>query len=755
MSLFKSKKLLSFFVFLFFLTIVFIIFRSLFSSYFEADEWFHFTYYFPLTKKPDGLWTALISTFINSGALSGGQHVVPIASVIYFLNTKFFGLQYVPYAFMSLLFHAINSFFVFLLIKISLKKTKKNLFFAIIGGIFFALSPASIHTWTGAAPFYGQNLLSVTFFLLCLIYFKLAFINKTKKCIYFSVIFLFLSVFTKETSAFLFLLLPLLVFFEKKVFPFKFLIKTFVITLTMFAFIRFVLPQIPSGFENVINAIVDKEIKTAYNATNIPKPSVDAGVVDLSIYKNLPAEVAFRSITFPVRMMGTLFLPRETTFSIVKLVAPIIVPIPPGGDASGQQGFIYGSGNYAVIYLVSIGLFIFCMIKIKNFIKNKQDEDARVLALGVAIVVLSALPLVAIIFSFPRWGYDFYFDSRFYYNPNVGAALIFPFLLFSVAKLISKLLRIKLIKWTAIALFSAWFIYNYYILSLTINYFINRYSSDRREVATQLTTLLPRLHEKTVFYFETDSKSAYGPVLPFQTSVPQALTLIYYDKSPLPDSFFNKTILDAKPEGYQYVDGRGFGYYISKKSLSEALLQKKFTVDDIYSFYYEAEKVKLHDTTFLTRAEIKKYLTDRKTVADWKLFEASPSATQTVRFLYPSDTEVVDMPIATTEAKIAKDLQIHNPQFTASLKIIHIAPALDSNEMLGIFGKVNNAALPITKKVVSDTYHFNNAFVTTIDATNYYMMTFDDLLVVTTLPLVDDSSLALLEKVLGSISVTK
>ena len=130
MYLFKNKKNQLFLLFIFFLLLNFIVFRNLFSSYFEADEWFHFTYYFPLIRKPDGLLTALISTFINSGALSGGQHVVPVASVIYFLNTKFFGLNYAPYAFMSLLLHTVNGFLVFLFIKISLPQKeviKKNL----------------------------------------------------------------------------------------------------------------------------------------------------------------------------------------------------------------------------------------------------------------------------------------------------------------------------------------------------------------------------------------------------------------------------------------------------------------------------------------------------------------------------------------------------------------------------------------------------------------------------------------------------
>ncbi|MBI4091587.1 MAG: hypothetical protein HY427_00040 [Candidatus Levybacteria bacterium] len=108
-------------VFLFFAVTVFFVFRDLFNSYFVADEWFHFTHYLPLTKKSEGLFTAMLSPFISTGELSGGQHVNPIASSIFFLNSKLFGMNYVPYAVMSLLLHAVNSFLVFRLILLFLK----------------------------------------------------------------------------------------------------------------------------------------------------------------------------------------------------------------------------------------------------------------------------------------------------------------------------------------------------------------------------------------------------------------------------------------------------------------------------------------------------------------------------------------------------------------------------------------------------------------------------------------------------------
>src|SRR5437870_4653195 len=147
MFLLKKNKLQNLLVFLFFFILILIVFRDLFSSYFEADEWFHFTNYLPLTKKPDGFFTSVIYNYLNTQARSGGQHATPIASSIFFLNAKLFGLYYPAYAFLSLLFHSINSFLVFLYIKIVLpgKRQMRENIFALIAGVFFALSPNALH----------------------------------------------------------------------------------------------------------------------------------------------------------------------------------------------------------------------------------------------------------------------------------------------------------------------------------------------------------------------------------------------------------------------------------------------------------------------------------------------------------------------------------------------------------------------------------------------------------------------------------
>lgn len=96
------------FVFIFLLILILFVYQKTFNSYFESDEWFYLTYYLPLTNKTFGIFTAVFSMFTKAGYISGGQHVVPLAALIYYLNVKLFGLNFAPYAVMSLFFHSIN-----------------------------------------------------------------------------------------------------------------------------------------------------------------------------------------------------------------------------------------------------------------------------------------------------------------------------------------------------------------------------------------------------------------------------------------------------------------------------------------------------------------------------------------------------------------------------------------------------------------------------------------------------------------------
>lgn len=751
---FKHNKIFQFIqkhqlvMLIFFTFLNFLVFHDLFFSYFESDEWYHFTYYLPLTRDPQGLLTAIGSTFLNNGALSGGQHVIPVASAIFFLNTLFFGLHYPPYAFMSLLVHSVNTFLVFLLMILLLARQQniKQYIYALLSGIFFAISPSAMHAVTGAAPFYGQNTLSVTFFLLCLILFKQAFLSKQKKFLIFSIVFLFLALFTKETAAFLFILLPVIYFFEKKVFSWKYVTKLYIFVIVAYIVFRFVIPNIYNG--NFVNKIVDHYLSSGVvNSVSDTETIVSQ---DTSIHENIYGELTFRSITFPIKMYGGLFFPRQTNHSILEAIAPLIYPSPSSGNdvdrSQGRLNFQNGIGNDLLLYVVSFGIIGICIYLLTTYKKEKREEERKAIVTGMSIIILSALPLVAIVLSFPRWGYDTYFDSRFYYNPNVGAALLFPFLLFAVAEFLAKVFKARVNIFVAI-IFVAWLVNTMYQFNAFLTYTVRDVGIPRREVISQIQQYLPLLPKKIVFYIETDGGGPYGPVLPFQTSVPQALTVAYYDKSALPNNFFNKPLFDGSAQGYSFSEGRGFGYYTSKKDLAKKLLSAEFTTADIYAFYYDSKQRKISNRTIEVRKEMDDFLVTQKINADWEIYKDDSS---NFAFRFPQGT-VIEPANNDNSTTLIKSYYVTNEKFNLTLNLFTL-PSFSINDYKEIRSNHSNSIE--SKKVVFDAYRYNDVLVFDEGGKKEYITKFSDKVLQAEVNSTDPEAISSVEKIIGSAEIT-
>lgn len=758
MFLLKRAYLFNFLIFLFFAGLVFIVFKDLFNSYFEADEWFHFTNYLPLTRQPHAFLSVLVKTVTETNLLSRGQHVVPIGEEIFFLNTLFFGTNYTPYIFLSLLLHSINSFLVFLFIRELFhpkKLERKKKLMAFFGGIFFALSQIHFHAFAWAA-FYGQNNLSVTFFLLCVLFLMKAFNTKKRSFLYLSLLFLFLDLFTKETSTALFFVLPFIVLIEKRTFSLKYLAKLFIFSLIVFSLFRFVLPNIYQGIGHLADKWVDNYISSANKSTG----NKDDGTIvssDLSIHKNIYAELLFRSATFPVKMTSEFYFPRETVLQIVSIITPVIYPQPGGGDeqvrSQYRQFFLNGPGNDMLIYIISISIILLLISLAKKFYIDKKFAESKSIIIGLAIIFFGALPLVLIVLSFPRWGYDTYLDSRHYYMSSVGAAIVFPFLLLGIGEFISKalakLLRFRMpIILIASLVFFIWFVNNLVSLNRTFNVMVQISAIPRREVINQLKKNVPVLPQKAVFFIETDGLGAYGPLLPFQTSFPPILTVIYYDKNPLPDSFFSTFFLEGKTEGYLYSEGRGLGFYNSKKALLEALLNNKFSINDIYGFYYDSQKIKLKNTTAEIRKEMNESLTDAKRNLNWEIYE---DPVLKITFKYPPDVLLTEILDKDENPKILKKLMLGNSEIFTEIKVFSVSPTLDINEMGGIVNGGSGKVLQ--KKLFFDKFHFNDAVVIIGDINRKYLIKFADKLIYVVTQNNSEEPLKLVEKILGSMTI--
>ena len=729
---FKRKNLFDFLFFIFFVVLTFTAFGPLFNSYFEADEWFHFTHYFPLTREPLGVLLPIIKSVTDAGALSEGQHVVPIGEELFFLNVLFFGLNYKAYVFISLFLHALNSFLVFVFIRELLGsiKNKRNILFSFLGGTFFALTAIPMHASIWAA-FYGQNVLSITFFILSILFLKKALNTQKKSYLFISSLFLLLDLLTKEIAVVLILIIPFMIFLEKGIFPLRYLVKIYSIPLAFFIPFRFILPALYS--------LVNQWIETSMKLTrSVDAVSVSSGI-DISL-------IIYRTVTFPLSMLSQVFIPGATMLSVLQTISPFIYYLYAGEPASRAQNrtfFVYGPGQNLLHYLVAFGIIALVFIMMR-----KYKKDAKTILLGFILIIASSLPLVFNVLRIQAWGTDL-FDSRHYYMPSVGAAILFPFLLLFMSEFIVSLFRrVKIsvnVFWVLGIIFIGWFLNNNSVFQANLHTIVNVTGVPRREIISQLKEHLPRLPQKAVIYAETDGGGAYGTILPFQTSFPQILTIEYYDKNPLPNTFFNKFVLDAKPQGYMYSEGRGFGFYNTKKALSEALSENKFSVDDVYAFYYHTNAIKLDDITKSIRSEMRKYLENSKENENWAAFQ---DATTKIAFRHPASSRVAEEVSEIIDPKILKKLTIVDSSFSAQLSIISILPTFDLNDLQTVIdGKAE------AKKVYFDAYHFADAVILTNNSETTYFVKFPDKLIKLVVSTNSIFQNKVFEKIMGSLMI--
>jgi hypothetical protein len=749
-------------IFFFFLLLIFATYGNLLHSYFEADEWFHFTHYLPLTVKANGWLVPIIKSFTETQSLSAGQHIDPIGEEIFYFNSKFLGIHFLPYAIISLLLHTCNSFLVFLFARELLsgktqflnkgkkdKSTKKlttsflqlfthngydsSIAIAFIAGIFFAINISGMHAFTWAA-FYGQNVLSVTFFLLCLIYLLKGLSQERTKYIFLSSLFLILALLTKETAVVLFFIIPLILFYRKKVFSWGLLSKVFLPPVIIYSIYRFLLP--------LLHFWADSQV-IEQSSTNLP---------DLSVIVN-------RLLLFPLKMVSEMFFSSDAVIALLQFITPFIYPQPPSVTmqvrSQNSIQFIYGPGNDLLVVLLAFGVLTIVFFIFRSLRKQKKSEMFFALFISLLIMVFSALLLIPIGFAIPTWGYETYFDSRHFYLPSVGGAIVFAIILYQFAYYLSRFMtrRIRLSTSLVIAgciLLGLWAVQDLIFLENRLMVLVN-VGNARRLMVEALKRNVPTLPKNAVFYIdanpELDSHGALQAIPPFQTHFGQVLTVIYYDRNHLPEDFFSKPFLNSDKsisyQGYYSAAGRGFGYFLSRRDLAENILSGKFLITDVYAFSNNALKNETKNITPSLRTELVTYIKERGILSDWN---RNTTLLSNLVFFFPAGTTVksITPPVAST---------IPTKEFLVEYQVLHANLTIKPLPIAApVIDESTNLPDTIKKRLFFDRYHSNEVYITHIGDTFLYKVIVGESIILLTTQNDTVESRDVLEKMVGSIT---
>lgn len=534
------------------------------GSFFQQDEWLGFARVVLL--KEGGFMYSLSYIFTSPAA-----HYTPLNLLSIFTLFSIFQINYPVYAIVSLILHLIVVFLVGKLAYLLFRDFKISLAIALLFGVLASGFQAT--TWvvtdisTHGSSIFG--LLSVIFFF--------SFLEEKKRNLYsLSILSLLISLFFKEITIGLFLLLPVVFY----LFADKTLIKKFKFPLSIlciggtYIFLRFAFIFL-AGEEGL----------------------------DSSSQTKFPVLI-FNFLTLPVKgLVQSIFSPSMLLESS-KLISKFF---------SESGNLKIDTPEYSLFIekfsLETITFILFLLTLFVSFLvwrKFRERMLGKTILFGLIFVIFNS-PVFA--FSPERGGIMSIIDSRNLYFLSAGAIILLVSVLLGVTRENKR---------NFLILFLPILVFNIFWLNKEIDGLVEN-GKLRKGILNFIQSVYPRLLDKSVFYTESDN-SFYGlppdeRIMPFQSGFGQTLLMWYYPKEQFPIEFFqNRFLWEITGEGYKEAQNRGFGYFRDFPLLVKTLEDNKLGSDVVFSFHYDSDLKSIKDSTQEVRGRIDGFFANKKQV---------------------------------------------------------------------------------------------------------------------------------------------
>lgn len=530
--------------------IIILIFGGITKTFYQQDEWLGYGLY--LAKGPGMI---MQSTGGILGIIFGQGRI--LTNLLHFLFYKYSPLNVLPIAVFAITLHIINTLIVFFLAK----KLFKKILPAFLGSLFFALNSVSQSavTWPAASI---NTLPSTALILIALIFYFRYLESFKEKWMILSFVFVYLSLFFKETGVFLFLILPL---FSVMYRPQN--IRTFIRRYWYYLLATFLIVSFRIwGFKS------------------------EPGQVALFLTGSSQAywqTLLTRAVLYPLTSFSLTFVPSEPFLwfarSLSKIYYPFIMP----------QQFIL-IAQTVVLDLLALGLTFIIFILIYFLAMRSAKAERKHIGFFVGFMLFSFLPYIVIGKSYA------YLESRYFYLPTFAAAMIIAWF----AKKIFEKVKAPFLK-------LLFFLLLVYFLGVHFKYLENNIageiliSQERKSFLSQLSKRVPNLSQDKNVFFITSDRNYYveGNKIPFQQGTGYTLMAWFYSPGKIPQNLLKEGYLyDIGAQGYREEDGRGFGYFFDTPALMAAAKDNKFDKKSIYALSYDSKKQVLLDITGEIRA---------------------------------------------------------------------------------------------------------------------------------------------------------
>lgn len=524
---------------LFILCVVIIaVFYRLTQTFYQQDEW-------------NGLGLVL-SQGINS-VFPGAFKPVDLlfvkgrllSSLIFYIFAKNFPFQNAPLALLAIALHIIGTFLVFILIK----KHVKNVLIALLGAIFFAVNSVSqgAITW----PVVAINTAGSGIFILVAL---MLFFKYTESCrprwLVFTALAIYVSLWFKETGLYLFLFLSLaaLIFNRYKI---KFYVKQF-----WWFFVPFFL-------------IV------GYRVIELRMIATDANLYLTGASGNFFLTLLIRMVLYPLTSFSLMFVPGQYFIEFAREVLRDNYPF----FANSASNILIAQS--VILDLLAVVLTGFILLFFFLLLRKEKAQKFKIILFWLIFTFVGFSPYVVL-------GKDLsYLESRYYYIPVVGAAVLFAFILEKIWERVgNRIFYITVLPVTCVFLF---------LHVSSIQKAIDEqilFSNLRKNFISQIKGIVPSLNNnKNVFYITSEQNYwADGNKVPFQQGTGYTLMVLYNSTGQIPKKFLKEGYLfDIGSQGYAEVESVGFGYFWDKEKLDDAVRLYNFPENSIITLYYNSK----------------------------------------------------------------------------------------------------------------------------------------------------------------------
>jgi hypothetical protein len=572
----KAQIFSEFCIFSFFLIAVFFVFRGLFHTFFQQDEWVGYGVILGYGSK----W--LLQNYPLLPILAGNGRVISEPIQYLFYTFKPFDVTF--FALFSIIIHGINTYLVYRIVRL-LVNSKYS---AIIGGLLFAFfyTPHEAITWFAAST---TTLPSALFFLLAL-YMLISSWNKLTTVKLFSIqVLLVVSYLFKESDFAFLVAIPLFVSYLKtsNIKDRVIYVRKFVPVLSYFAYILLF---------RVYFSFVDKQSNPALVANS------SHGLLRTLIH----------AIGYPLGGLSQILIPDTLLFPLAKVFSAI------------QYSFLENNPMRGAIQQLIITDFLsiiisLCIFGILIFLYTRWLEKRNIILISFGIYVLSFMPFIILDKSLSS-----YLSSRYYYLPafavTLFVALIIRYITTRQYKTIFLYFFVLLLSYSFICIY----VYkNVQFIRRRISGLVIE-ANDRRNLLSSFTNQYPHLPDKPIIYLSGDSPGFYGladVMVPLQQGPGYTLMVWYYRTGVIPETLIRENFLwNMYEEGYREIDGKGFGFFRNKNELIKTYQQNSnLNTNQLVGFFYNGSQKKLIDVTQSLRKEVEENRIGAKTnTADQK-----------------------------------------------------------------------------------------------------------------------------------------